>query len=113
MTLVKLGHMPTPAVGAPGIFALAEPTRITELVTEAGFGEPELEEVALDFPFQDFDDLWDFFVRLAGPLAQVINALPEDERAATRAAIMANAEPYCNEDGSYTFAASAWCVLAR
>lgn len=113
MTLVKLGHMPTPEVGAPGIFALADRTRITELVTEAGFGEPELEEVALNFPFQDFDDLWDFVVRLAGPLAEVINAVPEDEQTATRAAIMANAEPYRNEDGSYTFPASSWCVLVR
>jgi len=52
-------------------------------------------------------------VRLAGPLAQVINALPEDEQTATRAAIMANAEPYRNEDGSYTFPASSWCVLVR
>jgi hypothetical protein len=105
--------MPTPEPGAPGIFALAEPTRISELVTETGFGEPELEEVALDFPFQDFDDLWDFLVHLAGPLAQVINALPEEERSATRAAIAANAEPYRNEDGSYTFPAAAWCVLTR
>jgi SAM-dependent methyltransferase len=113
MTLVQRGHMPAPKPGAPGIFALAEPTRISELVTETGFGEPELEEVALDFPFQDFDDLWDFLVHLAGPLAQVINALPEDERSATRAAIAANAEPYRNEDGSYTFPAAAWCVLTR
>jgi SAM-dependent methyltransferase len=113
MTLVQRGHMPAPEPGAPGIFALADPVRIRELVTEAGFAEPELEEVALEFPFRDFDDVWNFLIRLAGPLAQVINALPDDERAATRAAIMMNSEPYRNEDGSYTFPASPWCVLAR
>jgi SAM-dependent methyltransferase len=113
MTLVQRGHMPAPEPGAPGIFSLADPHRIRELVTGAGFGEPELQEVTLEFPFRDFDEFWDFLVRLAGVLAQVINALPEDERTATRAAIMADAEPYRKEDGSYTFPASAWCVLAR
>jgi SAM-dependent methyltransferase len=113
MTLVQRGHMPAPEPGTPGIFAMADPDRIRELVTDAGFGEPELQEVTLEFPFRDFDEFWDFLVRLAGVLAQVINALPEDERTATRAAVMANAEPYRNEDGSYTFPASAWCVLAR
>ena len=113
MTLVQRGHMPAPAPGAPGIFALAEPSRIHELVTGAGFGDPELQEVALDFPFRDFDDLWDFLVRVAGVLAQVINRLPDGEQAATRAAMIQNSEPYRNEDGSYTFSASSWCVLAR
>jgi len=113
MTLVQRGHMPAPEPGGPGIFALADPDRIRELVTGAGFGEPELQEITLEFPFRDFDDVWDFLIRLAGPLAQVINALPEDERTATRAAIMADSAPYRKEDGSYTFPASAWCVLAR
>ena len=113
MILVQRGHMPAPEPGAPGIFALAEPDRIRELVTGAGFGEPEVVEVALEFPFRDFDDIWDFLIRLAGPLALVINALPQDERGATRAEIMENAASYHNEDGSYTFPASPWCVLTR
>jgi SAM-dependent methyltransferase len=113
MTLVQRGHLPVPEPRAPGIFALAEPDHIHELVTGAGFGKPELAEVALVFPFDDFDDIWDFVVRLAGPLAQVINALPDDERAATREAIMQNVAAHRNTDGSYAFPASAWCVLAR
>jgi ubiquinone/menaquinone biosynthesis C-methylase UbiE len=113
MILIQQGHMPAPEPAEPGIFALAEPRRIRELVTGAGFGDPELEEVSLDFPYRDFDDYWDFLVRLAGALAQVINPLPDDERAATRAAMRQNAEPYRNNDGSYTFPASSWCVLAR
>jgi SAM-dependent methyltransferase len=113
LTLVQRGHMPVPEPGAPGIFALAEPNRIRELVTGAGFGEPELAEVTLDFRFGNFDDFWDFLVRLAGPLAQVVNALPDDERAATREAIMQNVAAHRNTDGSYVFPASAWCVLAR
>jgi SAM-dependent methyltransferase len=113
MTLVQRGHMPPPQPGAPGIFALGEPGRIRELVSGADFGEPELEEIAFDFRYPDSDDLWDALVRLAGPLARVVNALPDDERQATRAAIMQNVAPYRNNDGSYTAPAATWGVLVR
>jgi SAM-dependent methyltransferase len=113
MTLVQRSHMPPPEPGAPGIFAMGEPGRIRELVTGAGFGEPQLEEIAFDFRYPDFDDLWDALVRLAGPLARAVNALPDDERQATREAIMQNVAPYRNEDGSYTAPAATWGVLVR
>ena len=59
MTLVQRGHMPPPEPGAPGMFAMGDPVRIRELVTRAGFAEPELEEIAFEFRYADFDDLWD------------------------------------------------------
>jgi ubiquinone/menaquinone biosynthesis C-methylase UbiE len=113
MTLVQRGHMPPPQPGAPGIFAMGDPDRVRELVTRAGFDAPELEEIAFDFHYADSDDLWDALVRLAGPLARAIEALPDDERQATRAAIMENMASYRNEDGSYTAPAVCWGVLAR
>jgi SAM-dependent methyltransferase len=112
MTLVERGHMPPPEPGAPGIFAMGAPARVRELVTGAGFGEPELEEITFDFRYADADDLWDALIRLAGPLAQAVEALPEDERRETREAILENVEPYRNDDGSYTAPAAAWGVLA-
>jgi SAM-dependent methyltransferase len=113
MTLVQRGHLPPPEPGAPGIFALGEPGRVRELVTGAGYAEPELEEIAFEFRYANVDDLWDALVRLAGPLARAVNALPDEERQATRAAIMENVAPYRNEDGSYSAPAASWGVLAR
>jgi SAM-dependent methyltransferase len=113
MTLVQRGHMPPPEPGAPGIFALGVPERIRELLAGAGFGDPQLEEIPFDFSYPDADDLWDSLVRLAGPLAKVVNSLPEDERAATRAAIVDNMESYRKDDGSYEAPAVTWGVLAR
>ena len=113
MTLVQRGHMPAPEPGAPGIFALGEPDRIREVVTGAGFSDPEVEEIAFDFRYTDFDDLWDALVRLAGPIARVVNALPDDERQATRAAVMENVAPYRDTEGSYTAPAATWGVLTR
>jgi ubiquinone/menaquinone biosynthesis C-methylase UbiE len=113
MTLVQRGHLPPPEPGAPGIFALGDPGRIRELVTQAGFAEPELEVIEFEFRYADFDDFWDTLVRIAGPLARVLNALPDDERLATRAAIMHSVEPYRNPDGSYTAPAATWGVSTR
>jgi ubiquinone/menaquinone biosynthesis C-methylase UbiE len=113
MTLVQRGHAAPPEPGAPGIFAMGDPGRIRELVTQAGFPEPELEEIEFEFRYVSFDDLWDALVRLAGPLARVVRALPDAEREATRTAIEQNVEPYRNQDGSYTAPASTWAVLVR
>jgi hypothetical protein len=97
----------------PGIFALGDAGRVRELVTGAGFGEPEIEEIAFEFAYADSDDLWDSLVRLAGPLARAIIDLPEEEREATRAAIMEGVAQYRNEDGSYAAPAATWGVVAR
>ena len=113
MTLVQRGHMPPLEPGAPGIFAMGDPGRIRELVTQAGFAEPQMEEITFEFRYAGFDDFWDALVRIAGPLARVINALPDDERQATREAIMQNIEPYRGPDDSYTAPAATWGVLVR
>jgi hypothetical protein len=113
MTLVERGYMPAPTPGAPGILALGEPERIRELVEGAGFSDPELEEIVFDFRYADFDDLWDALVRIAGPLARVVNALADDERQATREAIKQHIDAYRNADGSYTAPAATWGVLTR
>jgi ubiquinone/menaquinone biosynthesis C-methylase UbiE len=113
MVLVQRGHMPPPEPGAPGIFALGEPGRIRELLSGAGFGEPEIEEVAFDFRWPDFDDVWDSLARISGSLSSALNALPDDERAATREAIRESVEPFRVEDGSYRAPAATWGVLVR
>jgi ubiquinone/menaquinone biosynthesis C-methylase UbiE len=110
MTLVQRGHLPPPEPGTPGIFAMGDPGRIQELVTQAGFAEPDLEVIEFEFRYADFDDFWDALVRIAGPLAHVLNALPDDERLSTRNAIMESVEPYRNPDGAYVVPAATWGV---
>ncbi|TMM20223.1 MAG: methyltransferase domain-containing protein [Actinobacteria bacterium] len=113
VTLVQRGHMPPPEPGAPGMFAMGDGNRTVELVRAGGFDEPKLEEITFAFKYSDDDDFWDAIVRLAGPLARAINALPEQERRDTRAAIIDNIAPFRNDDGSFTMPASTWGVVAR
>jgi ubiquinone/menaquinone biosynthesis C-methylase UbiE len=113
MTLVQRGHLPPPEPGAPGIFAMGEPGRVRELVTGAGFADPEVEEIAFEFRYADFDDVWDTLASLNGPLAQLLRELPEDEVRILRAAIEEGMAPYRQDDGSYRAPASTWGVLVR
>lgn len=113
MTLVQRGHMPPPEPGAPGIFALADPARIRSLVTEAGFDAPEIEEIAFEFRYEDFDEIWAVLIEIAGPIARVLKALPEEERQATREAIEEAMAPFRAEDGSYSTPALCWGAVAR
>jgi SAM-dependent methyltransferase len=112
MTLVQRGHMPAPVPGAPGIFALGEPGRIRGLVVGAGFAEPELEEIAFEIRYANADDVWDALVHLS-PLGRTLDEVSEDEREATRAAVLQSMAPYRNEDGSYAPPAATWGALAR
>jgi SAM-dependent methyltransferase len=111
MTLVERGHMPPPEPGAPGIFALGDAERVKELVTGSGFGEARIEELTFDWRYAGDDELWDTLTRLAGPLARVINSLPEDERQETRAAIEERMAQY-RQNGELVVPGACWGVVA-
>ena len=111
MTLVQRGHMPPPEPGAPGIFAMGERDRVVELVTGAGFGEPQVEELTFEWRYGD-DDLWDTLTRLAGPFARVIKELPKEEAQATRAAIEESMQQF-RQNGELVVPAACWGVVAR
>jgi SAM-dependent methyltransferase len=111
MTLVQRGHMPPPEPGAPGIFAMGEEGRVRELVTGAGFDDPRVEELTFEWRYAA-EDVWDTLTRIAGPLARVIRALPEDEQRETRAAVEANMEQF-RQGGDLVVPAACWGVVAR
>jgi SAM-dependent methyltransferase len=113
MTLVQRGHMPPPEPNAPGIFAMGLPERIRELVSGAGFADPEIEAIALEYVYDDADQVWEHLLRLAGPIARVVQPLPDEEREATRAAIVDNMAGFRNDDGSYTVPAASWGVATQ
>jgi hypothetical protein len=78
---------PPPQPGEPGIFGLADPERLSRLLQGAGFGEPRLEEIEVSWRFEDFDDYWRFITELAGGIALVLKAMPEEDREAVRARV--------------------------
>ncbi|HWX73693.1 MAG TPA: methyltransferase domain-containing protein [Solirubrobacteraceae bacterium] len=90
---------PPPDPDSPGMFALADSERVRSLLRDAGLGEPRLEEVEVTWRFADFDDFWRFVTELAGGLAIVLRAMPEQDRGAVRESIERAVEGFRSGDG--------------
>ncbi len=78
---------PAPDPQDPGIFALADPERVRSLLRDAGFGEPRLDEVEVNWRFERFDDYWLYVTELAGGIAMTLQAMPEADREAVRSLV--------------------------
>jgi DNA-directed RNA polymerase specialized sigma24 family protein len=100
MVLVEGGHMPAPEPGAPGIFAMADPGRIRQLVIGAGFGEPSIEQVAVEWGYVDAAEHWEKTNKLAAPIAEAVSALPPEQREAVRATVAERLETLLAGDAS-------------
>jgi ubiquinone/menaquinone biosynthesis C-methylase UbiE len=109
--LVQLGHMPMPEPGAPGIFSMGTEERIRELVVGAGFGEPQVEEVPVEWRFESFEDYLRFLEEVTGVVAIVLAKLTEEQRAEVDEAIKRNAEPF-RANGAYVMPGVALNALA-
>ena len=110
MTLVQRGHMPPPEPGAPGIFAMGERDRVVQLVTGAGFDEPQVEELTFEWSYEA-GELWETLNKLAGPIAAVIKQLPDEEQTAIREEIESNMGDF-RQNGTMVVPAACWGVVA-
>lgn len=110
--LIERGHMPPPDPDGPGIFALGERGKLEAVLDGAGLSPTEIDLVDVHHEIADRDTLWDRVSTTMGPLATAIAGLPEDEKAAVRAAIEERAEPFRNGDG-YHMPGAAYVVLAQ
>lgn len=95
--LVELGHMPPPAPGEPGIFALADSDHLRHLLVGAGFDDPLVEEVPATFTFADEDDYWDVIERLAGAISMVLERLEVRDRTQVRAEVKRRIAPFLTD----------------
>ncbi|HLM31993.1 MAG TPA: methyltransferase domain-containing protein [Solirubrobacterales bacterium] len=80
MTMVELGYLPPPEPDGPGIFGLADPDRIRQLVTGAGFGDPTISQVSVEWSYDTPEDHWEKTLKLAAPIAEAYGAIDPDER---------------------------------
>jgi SAM-dependent methyltransferase len=104
--LVGHGHLPQPTGRDRRLSDQRTPEAITQLLSDAGFGEPELEELPLRYVFADADELWFFVSELR--VSEAIAKLDEAEQREIRAAIEARAAA---PDGGYELTGVALGVL--
>lgn len=98
--LIRLGVMSPPEEGGPGQFSLSEPTKIEELVLDAGFGDVEIDQVGLTFAFPDLDAWWDQMLDMTISLRDAVAALTPQQRDDLREVVDARLAAYVGADGT-------------
>lgn len=86
--------------GEPGMFALAAPGRVKELLLVAGFEDVVVDAVDFAFSAPSFDDWWETQFDLSMMMANALARLGPAERDEIHAAVEARYAPYTDEEGA-------------
>jgi ubiquinone/menaquinone biosynthesis C-methylase UbiE len=97
--LRERGQMPPAQAAAPGILALADRQRLTDLITNAGFSNPRIDEVDFTWRFRDLDDYWAFLIDAAGAIAMVLRKLDAKEVESVREELGGRIKGFAGHDG--------------
>lgn len=92
---VLANHMelPKPPAGTPGIFALADPERLQQLIESAGFCNVVLEPVEIDVvEVENGQQYWEAMSDLAAPVMTLVNQLDAARREAYISDVVAAAD---------------------
>jgi SAM-dependent methyltransferase len=100
MSIVSLGLIPPiDPKAAGGVFSLAEPDTLRELLGRAGFGEVRIEDMEFQLRFSDFEDYWSFVREFAGAVAILLRSFSDEQRAAVRDATERATERFRTSEG--------------
>jgi SAM-dependent methyltransferase len=110
--LVELGHLVPPDRNEPGMFALADPVRLRQLLEGAGFLDVFVDSVELSRSDASLELYLDETLDLSRPFADVWERLSERHREEVRARIGELAEPFTGGDGSVQFPARSLVAAA-
>lgn len=95
----QLGH-PVPPPGMPGPFALSDADKLAEMLRGTGLDKVTVEEMAAPTRAGSFDAWRTRTAALAGPLASILAAMPDDGRRALWDRLRDDVRPYQEPDGS-------------
>ncbi len=80
-TLSNYMEIPVPPPGTPGIFALADPERLQNLLKSSGFSNVAMEEMEIDVvEVDDGQAYWEAISDLAAPVMALVSRLDESAR---------------------------------
>ncbi|MEU6284569.1 methyltransferase domain-containing protein [Streptomyces sp. NPDC047028] len=99
--------LPTPPPDAPGPFALADPDRVSALLTDAGFRAPHIEALTAPMHFGADPETAQRFV--TGLLGWLLTELDEDARARALADLRASLEAHRTPEG-VLYPSATWLV---
>lgn len=97
--LVTLGHVPPPDPSMPGMFALAAPGRLQDLLEGAGFTEVRVDGVDFEARHDSLEAYIEHARDVSRQFGDTFEALSEDDRQALRDLIGARSAPFADGDG--------------
>jgi SAM-dependent methyltransferase len=110
--LVELGHTTQPDPDAPGMFALAPPGRLRDVLEAAGFVDVAVDTVE---PPRTFDSVEEYVAEtddLSSMFGDAFDPLPDEERAKVIAKIAELSQPNIGADGVLRFPARSLVATA-
>jgi SAM-dependent methyltransferase len=111
--LIALGHAPPPEPGAPGMFALAAPGRLEEMLGDAGFVESHVEPIPLHRTYESVEAWLDEMIDLSVMFGDAWRGMDDAARTELAVEITRAAEPFTAADGSVTVPGSTLVALAE
>lgn len=99
--------------GGPTMFDLADQAGLRELLEEAGFADPVVEELPLTIPYDDLADFVAATRDLSPQFADVVTPLNERQHADLLERLTAATAPYAAPDGSLALPAVALVATAE
>lgn len=107
------GIAPRPEPGVPGMFALASPGLVEDLLAAAGFAEIRRESVDFHFHAESLDAWWEHQRTVSVSLGAALARLTPAEHYALRDAVDAGYAPWVAADGSVRLPARALVAAAE
>jgi ubiquinone/menaquinone biosynthesis C-methylase UbiE len=95
----QMTELPPARPGGPGMFSLADPRRLRALLSGAGFDAVEVEPIAIEWRYPDFETYWKTQSSLNGALTQLLPTLPSGERDRLAESVRAAVERFRTGDG--------------
>lgn len=110
--LVELGHVEPPDPSAPGMFALADPDRLRDLIEHAGFADAVVESVELERDAPSVGAFVDETLDLSRQFAEIREQLSPEQWAEVSNKIASLAEPFTARGGAPRFPANSLVATA-
>jgi SAM-dependent methyltransferase len=110
--LIELGLMEPPDPTQPGMFALAAPDALSEVLESAGFVDVVVEPVPVGRQYSDVDSFLAETFDLSAMFVRALAGASEEQRAAVRESIAERLKPFTSGDGLISLPGKTLCAAA-
>ena len=104
--------MERPNPGDPGMFALAAPGALSEVLASAGFVDVVVEPVAVGRQYSDVDAFLAETYDLSGMFVRALADASEEQRATVTESIVERLKPFTSGDGTISLPGKSLCAAA-